>query len=96
MSCELCGGGDGWIKTCMTPEGSRILVCDECYVENASELTIVPGDRVVTARCGDCGRYGNPRELAEVRLGGRKGAFSGTCLGCAGQIGEATSRSPRP
>jgi hypothetical protein len=25
MSCELCGGGDEWIKTCLTPEGSRIV-----------------------------------------------------------------------
>ena len=31
MSCELCGGGDEWIKTCLTPEKSRLLVCDECY-----------------------------------------------------------------
>ncbi len=31
MSCELCGGGDMWIKTCRTPEGSRLMVCDECY-----------------------------------------------------------------
>jgi ribosome-binding protein aMBF1 (putative translation factor) len=29
MSCELCGGGNEWIKTCLTPEGSRLLVCDE-------------------------------------------------------------------
>ena len=51
MSCELCGGGDMWIKTCRTPEGSRLLVCDRCYEENASVLVIVPGDRVVMARC---------------------------------------------
>ena len=24
MACELCGGGDVWIKTCVTPEGSRL------------------------------------------------------------------------
>jgi hypothetical protein len=35
MSCELSGGGDMWIKTCRTPEGSRLLVCDECYAEEA-------------------------------------------------------------
>ena len=66
MSCELCGGGDMWIKTCLTPEGSRLLVCDECYAENASVLVIVPGDRVVMARCDSCWRYGNPREFVEV------------------------------
>jgi hypothetical protein len=27
MSCELRGGGDMWIKTCRTTEGSRLLVC---------------------------------------------------------------------
>jgi hypothetical protein len=85
MPCELCGGGDGWLKTCLTPEGSRVIVCDGCYGENASELTIVPGGRVVAARCEGCGRYGNPREFAEVRLGGRKGAYSGKCAECAGE-----------
>jgi hypothetical protein len=96
MPCELCGGGDGWIKTCITPEGSRVVVCDWCYGENASELTIVPGDRVVTARCRGCGRYGNPREFEEVRLGGRKNAYAGICGACAEQIEETTSRRPRP
>jgi hypothetical protein len=45
MSCELCGGGDMWIKTRLTPEGSRLLVCDECYGEHATVLVIVPGGR---------------------------------------------------
>ncbi len=79
MSCELCGGGDMWIKTCLTPEGSRLLVCDPCYEENASILVIVPGDRTVTARCDHCWSYGNPREFAEISPGGRKNAYSGTC-----------------
>jgi hypothetical protein len=94
MSRELCGGGgewSEWIKTCLTPEGSRLMVCDECYGENASVLVIVPGDRVVTARCDHCWYYGNPREFAEVRLGGRKNAYAGTCKVCAGQIEETTS-----
>jgi ribosome-binding protein aMBF1 (putative translation factor) len=38
MPCDMCGGGDEWIKTCHTPEGSRLLVCDECYEENATVL----------------------------------------------------------
>jgi hypothetical protein len=83
MPCELCGGGDQWIKTCLTPSSSRLLVCDDCYVDHASELRIVPGDWVVTARCDGCGRYGNPREFSEVSLGGRKGAYSGMCRACA-------------
>jgi hypothetical protein len=65
------------------PEGSRLLVCDPCCEEHACELTIVPGDWVVTARCGECGTYGNPREFSEVNLGGRKGTYSGTCGACA-------------
>jgi hypothetical protein len=28
----------------------------------------------------------HPREFAEVRLGGRKNAYSGTCKACAEQI----------
>jgi hypothetical protein len=46
-------------------------------------LVIVPGDHVVVARCNGCGTYGNPRGFADVRLGGRKGAYSGTCAACA-------------
>ena len=79
MSCELCGGGDEWIKTCRTPEGSRLLVCDPCYGEHASVLVIVPGDRVVMASCDNCWRYGNPREFAEVRPGGRECLFGDVC-----------------
>lgn len=88
MACELCGGGDLWIKTCLTAEGSRLLVCDPCHGEHEGELTIVPGDKVVTARCDLCGRYGNPRRFTGVRLGGRKGAYSGTCPECA--VGRAS------
>jgi hypothetical protein len=87
MSCELCGGGDEWIKTCRTTEGSRLLVCNPCYAENASVLVIVPGDWVVMARCDQCWRYGNPRDFVEVRPGGRKNAYSGTCSECAGETG---------
>ena len=83
MSCELCGGGDMWIKTCLTPEGSRVLVCDPCYGEYAAVLVIVPGDRTVMARCDSCWRYGNPGEFGEVRPGRRKNAYSGMCSACA-------------
>ncbi len=83
MGCRFCGGGDRWIKTCRTKGGARIRVCDPCWEARASELVIVPGDRVVTARCDGCGVYGNPREFAEYRPGGRHGAFSGTCATCA-------------
>jgi hypothetical protein len=85
MRCELCGGGDAWIKTCLTPEGSRLLVCDGCYEENSSVLVIVPGERVVMARCDYCWRYGNPRHFVEISPGGRKNAYSGTCGMCAAE-----------
>jgi len=88
MACELCGGGDAWIKTCLTPSGSRLTVCDPCYAEHRAELTIVSGNRVVMARCDLCGAYGNPRGFSGVRLGGRKGAYSGTCGECAGEALE--------
>ena len=86
MSCELCSGGDRWIKTCLTPSGSRLLVCDPCYEEHSSELVIVPGDWVVTARCDSCGVYCNPREFCEVSPGGRHDAYSGMCQACAGEV----------
>jgi hypothetical protein len=50
--------------------------------ENTSVLVIVPGDRVVMARCDSCWRYGNPRTFVEVRPGGRKNAYAGTCAEC--------------
>ena len=83
MSCELCGGGDWWLKTCLTPYGTRLRICDLCYEEHAAELVIVPGDSVVTARCDECWSYGNPREFVEVHPGGRKDAYSGICGACA-------------
>ncbi len=83
MGCVLCGGGDRWIKTCLTPYETRLRLCDLCYEEHASELVIVPGDSVVTARCDRCWSYGNPREFAESSPGGRKNAYSGICGACA-------------
>ena len=94
MACELCGGGDLWIKTCLTPEGSRLLVCDPCHAEHAAELTIVSGRLVVTARCDSCGAYGNPREFSGLRLGGRKGAYAGRCAECA-QEDRRTNRKDK-
>jgi hypothetical protein len=85
MACGLCGGGDAWVKTCLTPEDSRLLICDPCHAEHEKELIIVAGDKMVTARCDLCGLYGNPREFSEVRLGGRKGAYSGMCQACTGE-----------
>ena len=76
-----------WIKTCLTTEGSRLLICDPCYGEHASDLVIVPGDRVVMARCDSCWRYGNPREFVVVSPGGRKNAYSGKCGACAEEGG---------
>jgi hypothetical protein len=64
------------------------LVCDECYAEHASVLVIVPGERVVMARCDHCWCYGNPREFVVVSPGGRKNAYSGTCATCVGEEGS--------
>ena len=79
MPCYFCGGGDRWIKTCLASDGSRIRVCDPCWEVRVSELLIVPGDDVVSARCDLCDCYGNPREFVEVKPGGRKDAYAGTC-----------------
>ncbi len=84
MPCAFCGGGDGWIKTCLAGD-SRLRVCDPCWEVLGPWLVVVPGDEVVTARCDGCGTYSNPREMAEVRPGGRKDAYAGTCSTCAGE-----------
>jgi hypothetical protein len=83
MPCVFCDGGDRWIKTCLASDGARIRVCDPCWEARVSELLIVPGDDVVTARCDRCGCYGNPREFTQSRPGGRKDAYAGTCEACA-------------
>ena len=83
MACAFCGEGDRWIKTCCTKDGSRIRVCDPCWEVLAPWLIVVPGERVVTARCDGCGRYFNPRDMAKVSPGGRYNTYSGTCRTCA-------------
>ncbi len=95
MSCAFCGGGDRWIKTCLASDGSRLRVCDPCW--EALRLVIVSGDAVITARCDQCGGYGNPREFAVVSPGGRKDAYSGTCEACMGEgaITEAVDKASR-
>ncbi len=88
MGCRFCGGGDRWIKTCRATDGFRLRICDPCYATRASELVIVPGSHVVTARCDGCGVYANPREFPQLSPGGRHGAFSGTCGLCTGEGAE--------
>jgi hypothetical protein len=51
-------------------------------------LVIVPGDRMVTARCEGCVAYFNPREMVQVSPGGRYNAYLGTCGSCA-KVGAA-------
>ena len=94
MDCAFCGEGDRWIKTCLSGGVSRIRVCDLCWEVLRSWLTIVPGDEVVTARCDGCGIYFNPREMAEVSPGGRKDAYSGTCVTCATVSAAVRSKAP--
>jgi hypothetical protein len=82
MSCAFCGEGDRWIKTCRTKDG-LIHVCGPCWEVLEPWLVIVPGERVVTARCEGCGAYFNPREMAKFSPGGRYNAYSGMCRACA-------------
>ena len=57
---------------------------------------IVPGDHLVAARCDQCGGYGNPRDFAGLRAGGRHGAYSGTCPACAENgVREAVGEAAR-
>jgi hypothetical protein len=95
VCCAFCGGGDKWIKTCRARDGTRLRLCDPCYEVLARWFMIVPGDWVAAARCDHCGRYGHPRDFRDASPGGRKGAFSGTCPECAGQIeGDVKKTSP--
>ena len=94
MPCAFCGEGDQWIKTCRAKDGSRLRVCDPCWEILRIWLVIVPGDRVVTARCDLCGAYFNPREMTEVSPGGRKDAYSGTCGVCAKTVPKVQRGTP--
>jgi hypothetical protein len=87
MPCAFCGEGDKWIKTCRTLD-SLIRVCDPCWEVLTPWLVIVPGDRVVTARCEGCGGYFNPRDMVQVTPGGRYNAYAGRCGACA-KVGTA-------
>ena len=82
---DLCGGGDGWIKTCPTPDGSCIRVCDPRL--RSALGGVVAGDRAGSAsgiaRSYLCWRYGNSRGFADVSPGGRKDAYSEMCRVCA-------------
>lgn len=81
MPCAFYREGDECIETCRAKDGSRLRVCDPCY-EVLGWLVIVPGDGVVTAICERCGRYFNPREMAEVSPGGARTPTQGGA-GCA-------------
>ena len=74
------------------PHAGGYLACSSATSagrSTASELTIVPGDRIVTARCDGCGTYGNPREFSEVSprrsqrrlLGDVRGVYGGALTG---------------
>ncbi len=76
--CYACGGGDRWIKTCLSSEGGRVRVCDACW--GALRLVIVPGDICCTAKCRRCGVYGSPRDFSRVERGE---PMLGLCAGCA-------------
>jgi hypothetical protein len=39
--CRACGGGDRWIKTCLTEAGSRVRLCDGCWESLQMELGLV-------------------------------------------------------
>lgn len=89
MGCAFCDEGDRWIKTCRTKDSPHLRVCDPCWEVLAPWLVIVPGQRVVTARCEECGVYFNPREMAQVSPGGRYNAYARTCRTCA-KVGAAS------
>jgi hypothetical protein len=63
---------------------SPFPVCDACYPALARWVWIVPGPFTVTARCDECDRFLNPRELA-VRRALVKEVYRGICASCSGR-----------
>jgi len=63
-------------------------LCDGCYDEVAGEVLIVPGPYDVWGTCSRCGEWRSLNDLQDVRGGGRRDAPSGTCVACAGGLGQ--------
>ena len=88
MICEGCGSAAPAMKTCRWRTGERTFVlCDPCWEPVRGALWIIPGVVAVHGVCRGCGSWFSLRELADVTLGGRRGAPSGTCTSCACGVG---------
>ncbi len=83
MRCEGCGLVAPAMKTVRWRSGARTFVlCDPCYSPIRGALWIVPGLVAVHGVCRGCGSWRSLGDLADVTLGGKRGAPSGRCTSC--------------
>ncbi len=72
------------MKTVRWKSGERrFVLCDRCYAPIRGSLWIVAGHHTVHGVCQGCGSWRSVGDLADVTLGGKRGAPSGTCASCA-------------
>jgi hypothetical protein len=93
VACGACGGGDRWMKTCLSAEGEKILLCDPCWKELG--LVIVAGDAVVTARRGEVRGQTYGRKSADGRAGARTAMVEKKCSQGGGPLRTEDGRTPR-
>lgn len=87
MRCEGCGVEALVMKTVRWRTGQRIFtLCGPCHGPLSDSLWIVAGWEIASARCGECGHWLHPEEMAELSRGGRWDGYGGVCFSCCGII----------
>ena len=84
MRCDKCGVEAVVLKTliCRDDRDRRGVLCDPCWLPLRDRLWIVPGPVACFGRCRSCSGWFSVRELADLALGGKHGAWFGTCRMC--------------
>jgi hypothetical protein len=85
VRCNQCGTSAPALKTCRWRGiGEQLFaLCDGCWHPLHATVWVVPGPVACFGSCTRCGGWFSVRDLAERTGGGKQGAPSGVCRGCA-------------
>ena len=82
--CEGCGAEALVMKTVRWRTGERhFTLCDPCYGPLVNSVWIVAGHEIAFARCDGCGHWLHPKEMVDLRKGGRWDGYGGCCSSCS-------------
>ncbi len=85
MRCESCGFEALALKTVRWRTGKRrFALCDPCCEPLRDAVWIVPGLVPCFGTCSRCNEWVSVRDLRGLVPGGRRSAWAGTCVSCAG------------